>query len=218
MRLPSLVPVISLLFLLLIGFCFSKVHDDSNALRNLCCCASSCLLTSQDLITNQFLHYCPTGYTNLTNPHTNLTNPHTYCFQYHMHNPMKAICAGFGCMILKVGVVWVSFVRLPQKHCLQDVHWIGNTFSQIATLLPTSSIRSCITVIFNCFNCVCMNILVITSEHLQHSLFMSQWHSFGAKALCQVFLINTRQTLVCDSHWPVNPRKTFPYMLKATDW
>ena len=35
-RLQSLLPLISLHFLLLIGFYFSEVHDDSNALRNFC--------------------------------------------------------------------------------------------------------------------------------------------------------------------------------------
>ena len=43
----------------------------------------------------------------------------TYCFQYHMHDPLKAICAGFGWVHdTERGVVWVSFVRLPQIKAL----------------------------------------------------------------------------------------------------
>ena len=34
----------------------------------------------------------PTSYTNITNP---CMHACTYCFQYHMHEPLKAICAGF---------------------------------------------------------------------------------------------------------------------------
>ena len=81
------------------------------------------------MVTNQFLHYNPMSHTNLTNPQC------TYCLQYHMHDPLKAVCAGFGwvyntesaCMGY---VVWVSFVRLILQGtaCFKDVHWIGNTY------------------------------------------------------------------------------------------
>ena len=65
-------------------------------------------------IPNQFLHYTwgPTSYTNITNPcmHAHIA------FQYHMHEPLKVICAGFGWVHdTESGVVWVSFVRLYSK-------------------------------------------------------------------------------------------------------
>ena len=82
------------------------------------------LLTLQDpIVSYQFLHYSPTS-------HTNLTNPRTYCFQYHMHDPLKAIYPGFGWVYDTESAwgFWVSFVWLIQRHCFQDVHWIGNTY------------------------------------------------------------------------------------------
>ena len=129
------------------------------------------LLTLQDPIVNQFLHYSPSSYTNITNP---CMHACTYCFQYHMHEPLKAICAGFGWVQdTESGVVWVSFVRLYSK-LLQDVHWIRNTynyFTKTALLWhglsfdppsPSSNKVIYITVIFNCFSNVCLYILIIT--------------------------------------------------------
>ena len=93
---------------------------------------------------------------------------------------------------------------------------------------PLAPIRSYITVIFNCFSSICTHtVRVFTTSSLT-----SQWHyysSFGAKVLCQVFLveayplINTRQMQPNgDTHWPVNPQKTIPltgrFPCKAIDW
>ena len=56
-RLQCLLPLISLHFLLLIGFYFSKVHDDSTALTNICCASVIFSIQTHPFMANEYIIY-----------------------------------------------------------------------------------------------------------------------------------------------------------------
>ena len=56
-RLQCLLPLISLHFLLLIGFYFSKVHDNSTALRNICCASVIFSIQTHPCMANEYILY-----------------------------------------------------------------------------------------------------------------------------------------------------------------